>query len=87
MQALAGLQDRLPSFPTPIAQSVVEQDLGVRVSDAFSSLTPEPIAAASLGQVLLHTLHSHLLPVTADRRACSKAGTTSCALCHDGSTR
>lgn len=50
-QALSGLQDQLPGFPTPGAQAVVEQELGSRVCDLFSELTPYPIAAASLGQV------------------------------------
>lgn len=53
LDALAELQDRLPSFPTPIAMTVIEEELGRPVSEVYSELSPEPVAAASLGQVLL----------------------------------
>ncbi|KAK9815500.1 hypothetical protein WJX72_004714 [[Myrmecia] bisecta] len=51
LEALADLQDRLPSFPTAIAMTVIEQELGASIGDIFSELSPEPVAAASLGQV------------------------------------
>ena len=51
VQALSGLQDRLPSFPTFMAQALIEQDLGRPVGQVYSQLSPEPVAAASLGQV------------------------------------
>ncbi len=53
-QTLSELQDRLPPFPTEIALQLIEEDLGVPVSAIMSTITPEPVAAASLGQVLAH---------------------------------
>ena len=53
MQALAGLQDQLDSFPTAIAQTLIERELGCPVGSVFSELSAEPVAAASLGQVCL----------------------------------
>lgn len=44
------LQDRLPSFPTPVALSVIEEELKRPVEEVFVGLSPEPVAAASLGQ-------------------------------------
>jgi ubiquinone biosynthesis protein len=44
------LQDKLPPFPTEAAKRTVESELGVRVTDLFSSFS-EPVAAASIAQV------------------------------------
>ena len=51
VQALSKLQDRLPSFPTDVALTVMEEELKRPVSEVYSELSPEPVAAASLGQV------------------------------------
>ena len=51
LQTLSELQDRLPPFPTEIALQLIEEDLGQPVSAIMSTITPEPVAAASLGQV------------------------------------
>jgi len=51
LDALADLQDRLPSFPTDIARRVIEDELGSPVEELFTEFSPEPVAAASLGQV------------------------------------
>ena len=48
---LEKLQDQIPPFPTAEAMVVVTEDLGVLPSAVFSHLSPEPVAAASLGQV------------------------------------
>lgn len=58
LEALSKLQDRLPSFPTPVAHAVIEEELGVSVDSIFSYLSPEPVAAASLGQVYRGVLRS-----------------------------
>eukprot|EP00884_Botryococcus_braunii_P007201 jgi/Botrbrau1/16482/Bobra.0142s0076.1 len=58
LESLSMLQDRLQSFPTPIALAVIEEELGCPVSEVFSELSPEPIAAASLGQVYRGRLRS-----------------------------
>jgi len=51
LQALARLQDRVKPFPAEQAEQIVENELGARLSKAFSWFDPEPMAAASLGQV------------------------------------
>ena len=51
LDALARLQDRVEPFPYAEVERIVEAELGVRISKAFSSFDPQPAAAASLGQV------------------------------------
>ena len=51
LDALARLQDRVKPFPWPEVQAIVEDELGVRISKAFSRFEEKPLAAASLGQV------------------------------------
>jgi len=51
MMELEALQDKVPSFPTSLAMKIVEQDLGRSVHEVYSTISPEPVAAASLGQV------------------------------------
>lgn len=49
--ALGRLQDKVEPFSFEEVERTVEAELGVRISKAFDSFEPEPIAAASLGQV------------------------------------
>jgi predicted unusual protein kinase regulating ubiquinone biosynthesis (AarF/ABC1/UbiB family) len=49
--ALARLQDDVEPFPYEQAREIVETELGVRISNAFSSFDPHPVASASLAQV------------------------------------
>jgi predicted unusual protein kinase regulating ubiquinone biosynthesis (AarF/ABC1/UbiB family) len=49
--SLARLQDDVKPFEGAHAMQIVEDELGVRISKAFSRFDPEPLAAASLGQV------------------------------------
>jgi ubiquinone biosynthesis protein len=51
LKALARLQDRVTPFAYADVEDIVSTELGVRISKAFSRFDPEPIAAASLGQV------------------------------------
>ncbi len=51
LEALSRLQDRVEPFSGDEAERIVEEELGVRLSQAFQRLEREPIAAASLGQV------------------------------------
>ena len=44
-------KDALPTFPDAEAFSCIENELGVSLDSIFSSISPSPIAAASLGQV------------------------------------
>jgi ubiquinone biosynthesis protein len=56
LQALSRLQDSVQSFPFSDVQVIIEQELGVKLSKAFTSFGEEPEAAASLGQVHRATL-------------------------------
>ena len=51
LEALARLQDGVEPVPFADIQKVVESELGVRLSKAFSVFEERPLAAASLGQV------------------------------------
>jgi predicted unusual protein kinase regulating ubiquinone biosynthesis (AarF/ABC1/UbiB family) len=51
LQALSRLQDNVEPFAFADVQAVIEQELGVRLSKAFSAFDEKPLAAASLGQV------------------------------------
>ena len=50
-EALARLQDNAPPMPPGLAVSVVEAELGVPWREAFAEFDPDPVAAASIGQV------------------------------------
>jgi ubiquinone biosynthesis protein len=51
LEALARLQDDVDPFPFEDVERIVQEELGVRLSKAFDEFDPQPIAAASLGQV------------------------------------
>lgn len=48
---LSKLQDRVPPFEYGEAKKVIEKEFRKNIEDIFSSFDPEPIAAASIGQV------------------------------------
>jgi predicted unusual protein kinase regulating ubiquinone biosynthesis (AarF/ABC1/UbiB family) len=50
-RTLASLQDSVPPMSPQLAAAVVEEELGVRPERAFARWDPQPIAAASIGQV------------------------------------
>jgi len=50
-QALARLQDDVAPFPFEEVEKILTEELGVRLSKAFSHIDPEPLAAASIAQV------------------------------------
>src|SRR5882724_5952937 len=51
LDALARLQDSLEPFPFDEARTIIEDEVGVRLSKVFDSIDEVPLAAASLGQV------------------------------------
>mmetsp|Transcript_59154 Transcript_59154/g.95617 ORF Transcript_59154/g.95617 Transcript_59154/m.95617 type:complete len:794 (-) Transcript_59154:664-3045(-) len=51
LRELQKLQDRLPPFPNDLAFKIIEEQLGRPMSEVFSRVEPEPVAAASIGQV------------------------------------
>jgi predicted unusual protein kinase regulating ubiquinone biosynthesis (AarF/ABC1/UbiB family) len=51
LTALSRLQDDVEPVPFETVERIVEKELGVRISKAFSMFSTEPIAGASLGQV------------------------------------
>jgi predicted unusual protein kinase regulating ubiquinone biosynthesis (AarF/ABC1/UbiB family) len=48
---LSKLQDSVPAYSNAIAFRILEEELGQKPEAIFSEISPEPIAAASLGQV------------------------------------
>lgn len=51
LEELAKLQDQLPPFPNELAYQFIEEELGDRPSAIYAEISPDPVAAASLGQV------------------------------------
>lgn len=51
LEELTQLQDQLPPFSNEIAYQFIEEELGALPEEIYAELSPDPIAAASLGQV------------------------------------
>jgi len=51
MIELQKLCDKVPAFDNEVAMETIRRELGGEVSDFFSEITPDCVAAASLGQV------------------------------------
>ncbi|MBE9102456.1 ABC1 kinase family protein [Vacuolonema iberomarrocanum] len=51
LEELTKLQDQLPPFPNEVAFQFIEEELGDRPERIYAELSPDPLAAASLGQV------------------------------------
>lgn len=51
LKALATLQDDVPPISYEEVHKIVEEEIGTRISKAFSSFEEEPLASASIGQV------------------------------------
>jgi predicted unusual protein kinase regulating ubiquinone biosynthesis (AarF/ABC1/UbiB family) len=57
VEVLSRLHDQVPPRPFAVMKQRIEEELGKPVAEVFSSLSTEPIAAASLAQVYKATLH------------------------------
>lgn len=55
LDELSLLQDQITPFSTEVAFNMIEDELGLPIDELFSEISPEPVAAASLGQV--HRIH------------------------------
>ncbi len=51
MEEMTRLQDKIPAFPNEIAYQFIQEELGALPLEIFADLSPNPVAAASLGQV------------------------------------
>lgn len=51
LEELTLLQDQLPPFSTAAAFDLIEAELGRPVTEIYRDISPEPVAAASIGQV------------------------------------
>ncbi len=57
LKPLARLQDRVKPFAYQDVEFIIETELKTKIKKAFSHFEPEPLAAASLGQVHRAALH------------------------------
>ncbi|XP_031389878.1 uncharacterized aarF domain-containing protein kinase At1g71810, chloroplastic [Punica granatum] len=51
LDELSLLQDKIAPFSTEVAFNTIEKELNLPIDELFAEISPEPIAAASLGQV------------------------------------
>lgn len=58
LDELTRLQDQLPPFPNEVAFRYIEEELGAPPAAIYAELSPDPVAAASLGQVYKGRLNS-----------------------------
>ncbi len=58
LEELTKLQDQLPPFDSAIAFQIIEQELKRPIKEVYREISPQPVAAASLGQVYRAVLHS-----------------------------
>jgi len=58
LDELTKLQDQLPPFDNHIAFDIIESGLGRSINEVYREFSPNPIAAASLGQVYKAVLYS-----------------------------
>ena len=59
MEELCKLQDDVPPFDNATAFKIIETELGRPIDEVYSTISSDPIAAASLGQVYRATLREN----------------------------
>ena len=74
LDQLVKLQDDVPRFDNGLAFATVEGELGAPFEDVFELVEPEPIAAASIGQVYKARLRSNgdLVAIKIQRPKCEE---------------
>ncbi|NLZ92853.1 MAG: AarF/ABC1/UbiB kinase family protein [Firmicutes bacterium] len=68
LDQLSHLQDRVPSFSFTEVSSIITQELAQSLEEIYSEFDPEPLAAASIGQVHRARLHNGAEVVVKVRR-------------------
>ena len=58
LEELTKVQDQLPPFDSAIAFQIIEQELQRPIREVYREISPQPVAAASLGQVYRAILHT-----------------------------
>lgn len=58
LEEFTKLQDNVNPLPFETVQATVEKELGRKIGDVFAHFNPQPLAAASIGQVHEAKLHS-----------------------------
>ncbi len=58
VKELGTLVDQVPAFPNEVAFAIIEHELGKKIGDVYAEFDPQPVAAASLGQVYRARLHT-----------------------------
>ena len=58
LDELIKLQDQLPPFSNEVAMAIVREEVGKDIYSIYREISPNPIAAASLGQVYRARLHN-----------------------------
>ncbi len=58
LEELVRLQDQLPPFSNDVAHAIILRELGRSVDEVYCEISPQPVAAASLGQVYKARLYS-----------------------------
>ena len=66
-EQLSELQDKVPPFDSDTVVSIIESEFGVPISEKYEYFDPQPLAAASLGQVHLAKLNGETVIVKVQR--------------------
>jgi predicted unusual protein kinase regulating ubiquinone biosynthesis (AarF/ABC1/UbiB family) len=59
VRGLQTLQDQVPPFSSKIAKEILQEEWGRPIDEVVSYISPDPVAAASLGQVYKATLREN----------------------------